>query len=119
MVMADCSTATGSRRVKAMVASGKVASSGPSCSRCWGVLSTQRLRAPQMAEHLQLPAQERVVRRLVEAQVVVAPGWGTRACHSRVYEQRSRSTSSQSSSMLHGGRSCISAVSGATFRVIS
>ena len=46
IVIADCSTATGSRSVNATVASGKVASSGPSCSRCCGVLSTHR-RGPR------------------------------------------------------------------------
>jgi len=40
MVIADWTTATGSRWVKATVASGNVAISGPSCSQCCGLFST-------------------------------------------------------------------------------
>ena len=43
MVAIDTVTDTGSRWVTTKVASGKVATSGPNCSRCWGDLSTQRL----------------------------------------------------------------------------
>ena len=46
MVIADWTTATGSRCVKATVASGKVDISGRSCSQCCGLLSTQ-VRGPR------------------------------------------------------------------------
>ena len=42
--MVDCTTATGSRWVTTMVASGNVVMSGPMFSRCWGHLSTHRSR---------------------------------------------------------------------------
>ena len=73
MVMADWRTATGSRRVKAMVASGKVESSGPSCSRCWGVLSTHRFGPRRWLSTWSSRRRKRVVAPLVEAQVVVPP----------------------------------------------
>ena len=74
MVAADCTTETGSRWVTTTVASGNVASRGPSCSRCCGDLSTQRSpRAVLPLQDLEHGLQIGVVRGLVVGQVVVAP----------------------------------------------
>ena len=74
-MIADWTTATGSRWVKATVASGNVRISGPSCSQVLGALQHPGVRATQEGHRLQDGLQVGVVRIVVQAEVEVAPGW--------------------------------------------
>ena len=73
----EFTTDTGSRWGPTTVASGKVVSSGPSCSRCCGELRTQRSPGPHHCQDLEDGFQVAVVRRLVVLQVIVAPTGNT------------------------------------------
>ena len=70
----DAVTDTGSRWVTTKVASGKVSTSAGNCSRCWGVLSTQRVPPRSHCSTLRTLRQVGVGGALVAGQIGVAPG---------------------------------------------
>ncbi len=73
MVIADWRTATGSRRVRAIVAVRKGLEQRTDLLEVLGRLQYPAVRPAQVAEHLQLASEEAVVLSLIESQIAVPP----------------------------------------------